>query len=172
MPSIPLEETRVSTSLIPVLTDTESYMVLTTPVNMTPALLWPPTPRASRVFSPISLMMCGCRINAQIAAMRIDSPSTVRAGILRAIITPVRTGTVNVHSEMLNFDANVSVYMDICAGAFPVWRNPSTRKITNVITNEGTVVNIRYLICWKRGVPAMDDAITVVSESGEILSPK
>ena len=33
-------------------------------------------------------------------------------------------------------------------------------------------MSIRYLMCLKRGDPEMDAAITVVSESGEILSPK
>ena len=37
---------------------------------------------------------------------------------------------------------------------------------------EGTVVISMYLIWVKRGVPEADDARTVVSESGEILSPK
>ena len=37
---------------------------------------------------------------------------------------------------------------------------------------EGTVVISIYLICVKRGVPEEDEASTVVSDRGEILSPK
>ena len=40
------------------------------------------------------------------------------------------------------------------------------------MTNDGTVVTIINLICVKSGVPADEEASTVVSESGDILSPK
>ena len=36
----------------------------------------------------------------------------------------------------------------------------------------GTVVIVIYRMCVKRGVPQSDEASTVVSESGDILSPK
>ena len=42
----------------------------------------------------------------------------------------------------------------------------------SVMVIEGTVVKNMYLICWKRGTLFSDEAITVVSDKGEILSPK
>ena len=44
--------------------------------------------------------------------------------------------------------------------------------MTRVMMNEGTVVTIMKRICVKRGVPADEDASTVVSERGDTLSPK
>ena len=40
------------------------------------------------------------------------------------------------------------------------------------MTNDGTVVTIIKRICVNNGVPADDEARTVVSESGDTLSPK
>ena len=37
---------------------------------------------------------------------------------------------------------------------------------------DGTVVTIIYLMCVNRGTRFTDDAMTVVSDNGEILSPK
>ena len=55
-------------------------------------------------------------------------------------------------------------------------KHPLYKKIIKntirLIIIEGTVVIIIYLICTNNGTPTVDEAITVVSESGEILSPK
>ena len=48
----------------------------------------------------------------------------------------------------------------------------TARKTTMAMTNDGIVVIIIFLICAKSGVPDDDDARTVVSESGDTLSPK
>ena len=45
-------------------------------------------------------------------------------------------------------------------------------KIINVITIDGIVVSIIYRIWENKGVCVTEEANTVVSESGEILSPK
>ena len=49
---------------------------------------------------------------------------------------------------------------------------PIIPKITAVIIIAGTVVYSMYLTCLYSSTPAMDAAKFVVSESGEILSPK
>lgn len=49
---------------------------------------------------------------------------------------------------------------------------PAIRNINRVIIIDGIVVIIKYLICSNRGVPEEDEAITVVSDKGDILSPK
>ena len=50
--------------------------------------------------------------------------------------------------------------------------SPITVNAMIAMTNDGTVVISIYLICVNRGVSAMDDASTVVSDRGDILSPK
>ncbi|OPZ56577.1 MAG: hypothetical protein BWY89_01060 [Bacteroidetes bacterium ADurb.BinA012] len=55
------------------------------------------------------------------------------------------------------------------------WRsmvNPIIRKITIVRISDGTVVWTMYLTCVKRSVPATAGARLVVSDRGDILSPK
>ena len=50
--------------------------------------------------------------------------------------------------------------------------NPRIVKISNVMTMAGTVVAVIYRMCLNSGVPVTDEARTVVSERGDILSPK
>ena len=50
--------------------------------------------------------------------------------------------------------------------------SPATVKITSVINMDGTVVIIIYLICLNSGVSVTEEARMVVSERGDILSPK
>ena len=50
--------------------------------------------------------------------------------------------------------------------------NPAIVKITRVIISDGMVVNNKYRMCEKIGLPVTEAASTVVSESGETLSPK
>lgn len=49
---------------------------------------------------------------------------------------------------------------------------PAMVKMIKVIINDGMVVNSKYRMCEKIGLPVTDAAKTVVSESGETLSPK
>ena len=49
---------------------------------------------------------------------------------------------------------------------------PAIVKITSVIISDGMVVNSKYRMCEKIGLPVTEAANTVVSESGETLSPK
>ncbi len=55
---------------------------------------------------------------------------------------------------------------------FPPFTKPRIRKITNAIEIDGMVVYAIYLMCVNRSVPAIAGARFVVSESGDILSPK
>ena len=49
---------------------------------------------------------------------------------------------------------------------------PAMVKMIKVIISDGMVVNSKYRMCEKIGLPVTDAAKTVVSESGETLSPK
>ena len=50
--------------------------------------------------------------------------------------------------------------------------NPQIKKTTRVMLIEGIVVHIMYLMWVKRSVPAIAGARFVVSDRGDILSPK
>ena len=50
--------------------------------------------------------------------------------------------------------------------------NPIIRNKIIEITKEGIVVYIIYFICVNKSVPAMAEAKLVVSDNGDILSPK
>ena len=58
--------------------------------------------------------------------------------------------------------------------ADPVVSNvkPQMKKMINVIVKVGMVVIIIYRMCVNKSVPAMAGAKFVVSDSGDILSPK
>lgn len=53
-----------------------------------------------------------------------------------------------------------------------VWLKLATKKTVKVMANDGTVVMSMYRIWSNNGTSPTDEASTVVSESGEILSPK
>ena len=94
------------------------------------------------------------------------------AGSLKAMSTPVSNGTVSSHGEMVNvFVSANKKSVDESAPAAD-FAKPATRNIIKEMTKEGIVVTSIYLICGNNSAPADDDANMVVSESGEILSPK
>ena len=94
------------------------------------------------------------------------------AGSFLYIIAPVATGTRRSHGLRSNFDDRAVVNAVVSIDAAEGERNPAVRKMSSVMVNAGTVVMVIYLICVKRGVPQSEEARTVVSESGDILSPK
>ena len=93
-------------------------------------------------------------------------------GMRLAIRIPVMIGTINSHKEISNVSFKEAEYMAIWSEAVASCVSPATVKITNVITMDGTVVIIMYLMCLNSGVSVTDEARMVVSESGDILSPK
>ena len=98
--------------------------------------------------------------------------STISAGRFRAISTAVTAGTTSSHGVRLNVPFSASEYASICAAGTPSCESPSTAKMTRAMQMDGTVVTIIYLMCVNRGTRFTDEAMTVVSDSGEILSPK
>ena len=124
------------------------------------------------ISEPMLSMMSGWKISPKTAAMRLDRARTARAGIFLAIIMAVASGTAISHGDRLNRELSTSEYSETIDAWSPVCDRPSTRKITRVIVMEGTVVNSMYRMWVKRGTLHIDEAITVVSDRGEILSPK
>ena len=137
IPNIPFEATSSLTSGLPVSTETELYIDSIVPVNRILAL--DPSPAT---LVPISRIMSGWNITAAMAAITVDSARTIRAGILRAIITAVRAGTISSHGVMLNFELRTEVYSLTNEASLPEWENPRIVNMTSVITIDGTVVYI------------------------------
>ena len=96
----------------------------------------------------------------------------IKDGTFLAINIPVPTGTISSQSEILKLSFYEAANSAICPDAFEVCVKPAMVKIINVITIDGIVVSIIYRIWENKGVCVTEEANTVVSESGEILSPK
>ena len=82
-------------------------------------------------------------------------------------------GTTSSQGEIWKvlFSASVYVSTDSVRLLLPI-QMPANPKITSEMNMLGRVVRSMYRMCWKSGVPLLELANTVVSESGEILSPK
>ena len=81
-------------------------------------------------------------------------------------------GTINSQELMLNVFSKVARYKALSlVPAFPI-HIPAKEKRMSVINIVGPVVRSIYLICVNNGVPLTEEARTVVSLKGEILSPK
>ena len=95
------------------------------------------------------------------------------AGTFRMIIATTANGTRNNQGVILNVESNATK-MSLIWSTFPsgLVENPQMRKTIKVIIMEGTVVHIMYFMCVNRSVPAIAGAKLVVSERGDILSPK
>ena len=76
------------------------------------------------------------------------------------------------HGEMLNAECSALLYKSVSFVMPDVWLRLATRNMMSVIAIEGKVVYIMYLMCSKSGTSVVDVASTLVSESGENLSPK
>ena len=81
-------------------------------------------------------------------------------------------GTINNHGVMVKRSCNDAVTSAICCVSFTSFINPAIVKIINVITIDGMVVISMYRMCVKRGVLVVEAANIVVSDRGDILSPK
>ena len=120
----------------------------------------------------ISCNRCGWKISANTPANAAEMNSVMIDGTLLAIRMPVTTGTISSHGVIWNVLSRAIEYCSIWSVAVASCESPATVKMTSVISNEGTVVIIIYRICLNRGVSVTDEARIVVSESGDILSPK
>ena len=76
------------------------------------------------------------------------------------------------HGVMLNVSRSDAENAAICAGSLISCVNPTIVNTISAMLNDGTVVIIIYRMWVKSGVSADDEASTVVSDRGEILSPK
>lgn len=119
-----------------------------------------------------SAKICGWKMTAKTMAITEEAKSTMMAGIFLYIIHPVAIGTSKSQRLRLNVEDKAEVKADVSIEAVAGTRKPAVRKMINVMVKEGTVVIIMYLICVNNGVPQSEEARTVVSDNGDILSPK
>ena len=123
-------------------------------------------------FAPMLSMIPGWKMRAARAAARTEIASTGSAGIRFQMSASVTAGTRNSQGVIWNLSARTVVYRSICEASAPSCDRPRTVKMMSVITMDGTVVKNMYRMCVNRGTLFTEEAITVVSDSGEILSPK
>jgi len=67
---------------------------------------------------------------------------TMSEGTLRAISTPVSTGTRRVHSEIWKVRESPSVYCSTYSSVAPPFPNPTMKNITRAMRKVGIVVSI------------------------------
>ncbi len=82
------------------------------------------------------------------------------------------TGMANIQGLRLNAPSRAAVMALRVPAAVSGDTYPAMANIIRAIAREGIVVISIYRICVKRGTSEDVDASTVVSERGEILSPK
>ena len=81
-------------------------------------------------------------------------------------------GTRNNHGLMLNAPSMAANLSEISGEPDEVMLNPMIKNAIKAMVIEGMVVMSMYLMWSNKSAPAMAEAKFVVSESGEILSPK
>lgn len=171
IPAMPRVANRSLTGLKPLSMAVEPKQLTIAPLNKTrieddaPVMPFLPMPLTSA-------RMCGWKITANIIAITEDAKSTMMAGIFLYIIHPVAIGTSKSQRLRLNFEDKAKVKAEVSIDAAEGTRKPAVRKMINVMVKEGTVVIVMYLICVNNGVPQSEEARTVVSDNGDILSPK
>ena len=123
-------------------------------------------------YGSISLSASCWKITANTTANSVDVKSVISGGTRRAIITPVITGTNSNHGVMVKRSEsdviNAVVSWLPTAGIII----PITANAIRVNISDGIVVMSIYRMCLNNGTPTLDDAITVVSDNGDTLSPK
>ena len=120
----------------------------------------------------ICSMICGCAKTAT-TELRIADRNNVRnAGTFLYIIKMVAAGISSSHKEMLNVEAICALSAAISIFADEGTIKPATVNMIAQIISVGMFVMSIYLICLYKSTPEMLEDRYVVSESGEILSPK
>ena len=76
------------------------------------------------------------------AAVMADKVRTIGAGSRLAIRRAVIRGTMSNHRDMLNLELSTSEYTAMLSLCSPPCNSPRTRKMTRVMSIEGTVVSI------------------------------
>ena len=97
-------------------------------------------PCISAALRPISWTISGWKITAAITASTTERLSTIIAGSLRAIITPVSSGTIRSQGVIWNLAEITLVYIPMSAGVSGMPQRPITVNAISAITKDGTVV--------------------------------
>ena len=120
----------------------------------------------------ISLIICGWNTIANKAPNATPAINAGIAGVFLIISATTNIGTKKRKILILNFElSEISNSFIFWVVVVSIYR-PIKKKIINVITKLGIVVYIIYLIWEKRSLDAIAAAKLVVSDNGDILSPK
>ena len=115
----------------------------------------------------------GCRIAASTPPSRAPARMVGSGGALRKASQNTATRGSSVQSEMLNVPASVSCRASMLSTSESASTpKPTARNRISEMMNEGPVVHAMCRMCSKISEPATAGARLVVSESGDILSPK
>ena len=89
-----------------------------------------------------------------------------------AMSMPVMMGIINTHGVMLNEDCRASTISRELVELVVVENSPTPAYMSSARIIAGEDVSIRYFMCVKSSTLHDEDARTVVSDSGDTLSPK
>ena len=103
----------------------------------------------------------------------IEPMANVHAVLTRiAISASVNAGMTSVQGVILNVLFSATSISCECPASIGFVKYPTQRYVINARVIAGIEVNIRKRICRVNGTPHVDAARTVVSLSGDTLSPK
>ena len=110
---------------------------------------------------------------AKIPPSNVPANSDGRAGVFLIIRISTPIGTRKSHGLITNL-FSIAESKLFTLSIFWSFSNesPTTKKMISVMIKVGTVVYIMYRICVNKSVPAIAGARFVVSDRGDILSPK
>ena len=110
---------------------------------------------------------------AKIPPNKVPANNAGSAGTFFIISNSTITGTKNNHGLMLKL-LSIAINKFVISSEFCVLsiESPMNKKMRSDMTKLGIVVYIMYLIWVNKSVPAIAGARFVVSDKGDILSPK
>ena len=89
-----------------------------------------------------------------------------------AMRMPVIRGMISIQGVMLNDEFNAGRMSDGLKVSDGLYTKPTMPYVANANNMAGIDVSIRYLMCVNNSTLHDEEARTVVSESGDTLSPK
>ncbi len=165
MLSMPPPETSSSRAAEPLSSSKPVAMASQTPLSMTMGVDIVSSPTKSRT-------TCGCRITAMRPPVTAPAVIARVGGTLRTASRTTTSSGINARNpirKMLSIVARPSSRSKAPTGSE---RRPRNRYSPRAISIEGNVVRRIARMCEYRSVPATAGARFVVSDSGDILSPK
>ena len=162
IPATPDVETSESSNSLPVVMPVD---VISTSMLILTAETKPPSP-------PSAPTIPGWKMNIPARPVS-ELKARVRSVRRRmAIMTAVSPGITRIQGVILKHSSRARVIPNESAAPIPSEVNPTKAYTPRATSIAGAVVMVRKRICLNRSTPVDEEARTVVSLSGETLSPK